>query len=64
MEPAILTQRDPKSSIELTRNAEGDYQWAIKAYFEEGREEDALATLETLDETLRAVYLGVTQAEA
>lgn len=57
-QPVAAIQRETRSSIELTRNAKGDYQWAVKAYFEEGNEEDALAMLETVDQTLRAVYLG------
>lgn len=44
-------------SIELTRNAKGDYQWSIKIYWEENGLTEALVTLKTIDETLRLQYL-------
>ncbi|MSQ24378.1 MAG: hypothetical protein EXR58_07515 [Chloroflexi bacterium] len=61
MEPTnqmATTIRESKSSIELQRAKDGTYYWTLKAYFEPGDEEGALATLETVDQTLRAVYLG------
>lgn len=48
-------RRDAPNSIELTRNAKGDYQWVIKAYFADG--ETPLPLLEKMDERLRQTYL-------
>lgn len=63
MEPTTATlARETRSSIELTRNAKGDYQWSIKAYFDEGHEDDALGMLEAIDGTLRAVYVSQPRA--
>jgi hypothetical protein len=47
-----------RSSVELTRNAKGDYQWSLKVYFDEGAQEQALATVGAMDAQLRATYLG------
>lgn len=49
--------RETRSSIELTRNAKGDYQWVIKAYHETGGEQTALATVSLVDYALRERYL-------
>lgn len=58
VEPQALTlARETRSSIELTRNAKGDYQWTVKLYVEDGAEDAALATLAQIDATLRATYL-------
>ena len=44
------------SSVELTRNAKGGYQWVIKCYVEAGCEQVALLRTKMLDEQLRAEY--------
>lgn len=57
-EPQVaLLARETRSSIEVTRNARGDYQWSAKVYFEEGHALDALAVLSGIDDELRARYL-------
>jgi hypothetical protein len=57
-EPQVaLLARETRSSIELTRNARGDYQWVMKVYFEEGHAQSALAVLSVIDDELRARYL-------
>ena len=68
MEPtasAATVQRETRSSVELTRNAKGDYQWSIKLYLDSNDDADfesALERLETVDATLRTVYLGAPAA--
>ncbi|MDE2104999.1 MAG: hypothetical protein KGL39_47615 [Patescibacteria group bacterium] len=49
-------QRITRSSVELSKNAKGDYQWVIKAYFEDGQEDDALDRLKHIDDELRKQY--------
>ncbi len=50
-------KRETTSSIELTRNAKGDYQWCCKIYFELGQEDEALGRLSTIDAALRVRFL-------
>lgn len=50
-------QRETRSSIEVTRNSKGDYQWVIKCYFDEGEEVHILDTIQAIDRTLRITYL-------
>jgi hypothetical protein len=49
-------QRFPTSSVEVTRNAKGDYQWSVKFYFDgaitdvtdiQALEDDGLLPLES-----------------
>lgn len=64
MEPVILN-RDTRSSIELTRNAKGDYQWVIKRYFDQedvNASADALKEAGWIDTSLREKYLPVVPA--
>lgn len=56
MELAEL-QRETRSSIELTRNSKGDYQWVIKSYYEEEQADVALKVINGIDVVLRAEYL-------
>lgn len=49
--------RETRSSIELTRNAKGDYQWVIKCYYEDGQHVQALARTWAIDSALRKDYL-------
>ena len=47
------------SSIELTRNAKGDYQWNIKIYFDKDKDkipESILLQIEAIDKELRVKY--------
>ena len=44
------------SSVELTRNAKGAYQWTVKVYAEAGDEDVALAVARDLDAGLRQIY--------
>lgn len=59
-------QRDTRSSIELTRNAKGDYQWSIKRYYDQNADEsdDAIRDLEHVDTELRRAYLPETAADS
>ncbi len=46
-----------RSSVELTRNAKGDYQWTIKRYQQEGETLDnVLADIDRADATLSLQY--------
>ena len=49
--------RETRSSIELQRAKDSTYYWTLKAYYEEGQADEALATLRHVDEQLRATYL-------
>jgi hypothetical protein len=52
--------RETRSSLELTRNAKGDYQWVIKAYYDgtvDGEEDAATSRVERIDTKLREMYL-------
>ena len=49
--------RETHSSIEVTRNAKGDYQWVLKRYYEDGAEDYALAQLKLIDVELRRAFL-------
>ena len=51
-EERVLLQRELPHSIELTRNAKGDYQWTIKMYFET-TEAAPVGNLKALDAWLR-----------
>lgn len=55
----VQLQRETRSSIELTRNAKGDYQWVIKRYHENTDEDQrkALADIRATDAQLRLDYL-------
>ena len=57
-ETVRVLDRETRSSIELTRNARGDYQWCLKLYVEDGREAEAQPVLERLDQQLRSSFLG------
>lgn len=59
MEQAAEIHRLSPSSIELTRNAKGDYQWVAKIYAEN---DDLLAVvrqLKVIDQALRDEFLPV-----
>jgi len=65
-EPQIVQlARETRSSIEVTRNAKGDPQWTIKAYCEDGQEEEALDRIRSVELQLRNFYLfgGVERAQ-
>ena len=47
-------RRDAPHSVELTKNAKGDYQWSIKVYF---GEEDPVDRIDTIDAYMRNTYL-------
>ena len=49
--------RETRSSIEVTRNAKGDYQWTIKHYHEAGDEAVAFDTIKYVEILLRHFYL-------
>ena len=49
--------RESRSSITLTRNAKGDYQWEIKIYYEDGEDGFAEEALRKLDTKLRRAFL-------
>ena len=53
----VQMARETRSSIEVTRNRTGDYQWVMKLYFEEGHEAQAIVMLGTIDEELRTYFL-------
>jgi hypothetical protein len=57
MEQALI-QRETRSSVELTRNAKGDYQWSIKVYGEDDGLEAALNTAKAIDHKLRQAYVA------
>lgn len=69
---SVQIQREATSSIEVTRNAKGDYQWVIKRYYAGGTEIDvdpesgilldpeswtALQEIKRVDELLRQHFL-------
>lgn len=69
MEPGawkeVVGQREDRSSIELTRNAKGDYQYVVKVYYDAtelaGKEAALLAVVE-IEQKLRNQYvLGLTR---
>lgn len=52
--------RESRSSIELTRNAKGEYQWVIKRYYDdadEGAAQNALDAIKSVDGQLRGDFL-------
>ena len=54
-----MLQRETRSSIEVTRNARGDYQWTIKQYHE-ATGTAAFAAIEDvsiIDARLRSLFL-------
>ena len=55
--PALILERETNSSIELTRNAKGDYQWSIKLYAEGGDTAQVVETLRLVDADLRDCFL-------
>ena len=51
---------DHRSSVEVSRDAKGDYRWTVKVYFNQGDPEaQPIAQIGALDETLRAKFLIV-----
>lgn len=60
MEPtSVLTlARETRSSIEVTRNRSGEYQWVTKIYFTDNEEGDALDRLSRIDDELRDRFLA------
>lgn len=57
--PATANPVDPRqafSSVELTRNAKGAYQWQIKVYVAAGDELVALTKAGAIDDALCARY--------
>lgn len=59
MEPEILElSRETRSSIEVSRNAKGEYAWKLKLYLEDGAEGDALDRLSRIDDELRVRFLS------
>lgn len=64
----LQMQRESTSSIEVTRNAKGDYQWVLKRYYDadgqspEGflaTDAQALEDIKRIDAELRQHFLGV-----
>lgn len=58
-EQVAQLQRETRSSIELTRNSKGDYQWVVKQYHEGTPESitEAMQSLSRIDAQLRREYL-------
>ena len=58
-EQTLQLQRETRSSIELTRNARGEYHWVIKIYFDGSADEadDTLMRLRQIDLDLRTGYV-------
>lgn len=57
-EPVVIQlQRETRSSIELTRNARGEYGWVIKLYCEGGDMGSGVDVLQDVDQALRRLYL-------
>ena len=52
-------RRETRSSIEVTRNSKGEYQWVIKRYHEDTPDEtaQALKDISSVDRSLRTEYL-------
>ena len=53
-------QRETMSSIELKRNAKGEYAWDVKVYFDAdvyAEAETALSRLRHLDQKLRGLFI-------
>ena len=52
-------QYEKRDSIELKRNAKGEYAWSIKTYFDPATDcaIDVLAYLKDIDGNLRSDYL-------
>lgn len=53
----LSVARESRCSVEVTRNAKGDYQWSIKAYHEDGYENAAVHRIKWVDCRLRAWFL-------
>ena len=49
--------RETRSSIEVTRNAKGDYQWCIKIYWDSINEIAPTRDIEGIDADLRRRFL-------
>ena len=65
MQALAELRREQTNSIELTRNAKGEYQWTIKAYYAQGEEQAALDAQHFIDQSLRDLYIitkGATDA--
>ena len=56
----VETTENTSDSVELTRNAKGDYQWTVKLYFQPKAEVEAMHRLDSLDRALRKQYLPQT----
>lgn len=54
--PVVSLERETPSSVEVTRNAKGDYQWSIKVYCEVGMETFAAEKAVRVDDLLRQQY--------
>lgn len=48
--------RETRSSIEVTKDAKGDYQWCIKYYFEHNCESLACQLIASIDIKLREIF--------
>ncbi len=57
VEELASLQRETRCSIELKRNAKGEYAWDVKVYYENGQEADAMERLWTVDLDLRRRFL-------
>jgi hypothetical protein len=51
----VLSETSPHS-IELSRNAKGDYSWSIKIYFADMDENDPVGLIEDIDKLLREKF--------
>ncbi len=54
--PPTTTQRETPSSVEITRNAKGAIQYAVKVYCEAGYEQDAAQRAIELELRLYELY--------
>ena len=50
-------KRELPHSVEVTRNAKGEYGWTIKLYFEDTHGRDAAGRIADMDAHLRTLFL-------
>jgi hypothetical protein len=56
-EPFVETTTEDLHSVEVTRNAKGEYQWNIKMYASDNQSlKNKVETIAEIDQTLRGKY--------
>ena len=48
--------KENRSSIEVSKNAKGEYAWKIKVYYEDEKEDNPLGRIKDIDTNLRVMF--------